>query len=805
MSVFNLHQGVVAGAAAGGGAVFDTTLIGNSVWLDGSADYFSKTYAGSGNSTTEGIFSFWYQRYIFSAVQEPWFEASGFGGLQTNITYGGGDTIVVNSFTAGGAQLIARHTRLLRDVAWYHIIVSIDMSQATTLDKIKFYINGEQDTTINVQNLATTNGLDMLGARSKVNFRIGQQSNKAFAQYCYLDGVSIQQGDYAVSDFLDTFTFGTNGSQIIPKANADIAALATTTGGNSFCLDFADSGDLGNDISSNANDFTPNSMSSANQSSSTPSLNYAVLNTLDKGSSATTSEGATRQPTGTDHVILSSMPIPTTGKWAISGRVDAGDFSFGICTPAHTRTSKIGRTNDSWGAIDSPGASFFRSEHDSVATNSTVISAASDTFIIAFDADSGKLWLGRNDGGAGIAYLGGGDPTTGTTPTYTLSASEMSPGLHFAVGSRLTVSFGQRTHFETLPTGFLELNSENLSTPNAQGIDYFNAVLVTGDATNDRAITGMGFASDLLVYKKRSATLSWKVQDVIRGVNNVLYFDATNAEQAETGFDTINDADGFTINNASNANDSGATYVAYGWLMGGAGAANSDGTIPSTVSASSTGAWSLITWTGTGANGTIGHGLSGAPELVIVKNTNDNRAWRVLETVVNGGTHYLTLNTTAASTAGSTFWNDSNPTASVINLGSDTDTNDSGDTMVAIAFRSVPGVCKVGSYIGNGNADGPYVSVGFSPKWVMVKPFNAVNPWTITDTSRDPINATTRRLHPNLSQAEAADSLTCGDILADGFKLRASHGNVNQSGITYLYLAMADIGGNGTLPPIYGR
>lgn len=87
----------------------------------------------------------------------------------------------------------------------------------------------------------------------------------------------------------------------------------------------------------------------------------------------------------------------------------------------------------------------------------------------------------------------------------------------------------------------------------------------------------------------------------------------------------------------------------------------------------------------------------------------------------------------------------------------------------------------------------------------MVKPFNAVNPWTITDTSRDPINATTRRLHPNLSQAEAADSLTCGDILADGFKLRASHGNVNQSGITYLYLAMADIGGNGTLPPIYGR
>ena len=207
-------------------------------------------------------------------------------------------------------------------------------------------------------------------------------------------------------------------------------------------------------------------MAAANQSTNTPSLSYAVLNVLDKGGSATTSEGATRQPTGTDHVILSSMQIPTTGKWAISGQVDAGDFSFGICTQAHTRTSKIGRTNDSWGAIDSPGASFFRSEHDSGASNSTsAVSAANDTFIIAFDADSGKLWLGRNDGGAGIAYLGGGNPATGATPTYTLSSSEMSPGLHFAVGNRLTVSFGQRTHFETLPTDFLELNSANLTAP----------------------------------------------------------------------------------------------------------------------------------------------------------------------------------------------------------------------------------------------------------------------------------------------------------------------------------------------------
>ena len=124
-------------ASSSGAAPFDPTLIGNSVWLDGTADYFSKTYSGSGNSTTEAIFAFWYQRYSFGVAQSTWFEASGFGGLQTSTSYGGGDILVVNTFDAGGTQVIARHTRLLRDVAWYHIIVSIDMSQNMSEEEIK--------------------------------------------------------------------------------------------------------------------------------------------------------------------------------------------------------------------------------------------------------------------------------------------------------------------------------------------------------------------------------------------------------------------------------------------------------------------------------------------------------------------------------------------------------------------------------------------------------------------------------------------------------------------------------------------
>ena len=833
MSVFNLHQGVVAGAAAGGGAAFDTTLIGNSVWLDGTADYFSRTYAGSGNPTTEGIFSFWYQRYSFGVAQQQWFEASGFGGLQTNASYGGGDTIVVNSFTAGGAQLIARHTRLLRDTSWYHIIVSIDMSQATTLDKIKFYINGEQDTTINVQNLATTNGLDMLGARSKVNFRIGENpgsTGHAFAQYCYLDGVSIQQGDYAVSDFLDTFTFGTNGSQIIPKANADIAALASTVGGNSICLDFADSADLGNDISSNANDFTPTSMSSVNQTTNTPSLVFPTFSALNISSLTSLSEGNLKAVGSGSEVsgVWSTRPISAgetiyfEGTWGST----SGWGYFGVSSKSyHSEVTSTFNSDSSTHIFQlTPTASNrgVASAGSALFTGKTAWTTT-DTFQIAIDINNGKLWFGVNDSWYDSGGTTTGDPAAGTNPTVTFAAeTPMFVVAQSGGASSINVNFGQDSQnvstgnadengygdFEFAPpSGFLAFCSANLTAPDYQGIDYFNATLYTGDGTaigsGGKAVTGVGFQPDFTWIKNRDAADSHILTDVVRGVTKYISSNSTAAEVTNTESLSTFDTDGFTVGNLAAVNTNTEDYVSWNWLAGGTGSSNTDGSITSTVTVADAGHFSIGTYTGTGAAGTVGHGLTGAAEWYAVKNLTDVTAWLVGSAFINGDQFLELQSTKAVTTNADKFSNYAS--ATVLNIGNNNEVNGLSDSMSFMAFRSVPGVCKVGSYIGNGNADGPHVSVGFSPKWVMVKPVNAANPWTITDTSRDPINATTRRLHPNLSQAEAADSLTCGDILADGFKLRASHGNVNQSGITYLYLAMANIAGGGTLPPIYAR
>jgi hypothetical protein len=801
-----------------GGAAFDTTLIGNSVWLDGSADFLSAELGAK--TRTRAVIGCWVQKTGFSNADATIFSKKGSAQfairMQDQSSKGG--KISIFDYDGGSFQYSAESASMvLRDHAWYHIMISIDTG-ASAGSRLKYYINGVDQTstlTVATDYTASDNPSITGGSGEPTQWGVGyggaSQFIPAYLSQCFmLDDDSIQNSDVAVSDILESFSYGDSGSQFGPRADTDIAALASNAGGDSFCLNFEDGSNLGNDSSSNNNDFSVTSMSAANQSTNTPSLSYAALNILDKGSSATTSEGATRQPTGTDHVILSSMQIPPTGKWAISGRVDVADFSFGICTPAHTRTSKIGRTNDSWGAIDSPGASFFRSEHDSVGSNSTsAVSAASDTFIIAFDADSGKLWLGRNDGGAGIAYLGGGDPATGTTPTYTLSASEMSPGLHFAVGSRLTVSFGQRTHFETLPTDFLELNSANLTTPDYQGIDYFAATLYEGNGTaigsGGKAVTGVGFKPDFTWIKNRDAAGSHILTDVVRGVTKYISSNSTAAEATNTEALSTFDTDGFTVGNLAAVNTSAENYVSWNWLAGGTSSSNTNGSINSTVTVADAGHLSIGTYTGTGANGTVGHGLTGAPEFVNVKQLNSTASWSALIPAI-GNSKAIFLNLiNAATTVGASYWQNTDPTSTVFSVGTDNGVNALSSTYVFQCFRSVPSVCKVGTYVGNGNSDGTYISVGFRPAYVLAKSTGAER-WILHDTSRSPINVASAILTAETTSSEATLGTSGSiDILGDGFKCRDTDTRMNGNGVTYIYIAMADLGGNGTLPPIYGR
>ena len=115
----------------------------------------------------------------------------------------------------------------------------------------------------------------------------------------------------------------------------------------------------------------------------------------------------------------------------------------------------------------------------------------------------------------------------------------------------------------------------------------------------------------------------------------------------------------------------------------------------------------------------------------------------------------------------------------------------------------MPGVCKAGSYIGNGNADGPHINLGFKPAFFLQKKASGTASWYIHDSKRNPVNVVNKHLRPDTSAVESP--FAAMDFLSDGVKIRTSNGDFNTSTGTYIYLAMADIGGNGTLPPVYGR
>ena len=151
--------------------------------------------------------------------------------------------------------------------------------------------------------------------------------------------------------------------------------------------------------------------------------------------------------------------------------------------------------------------------------------------------------------------------------------------------------------------------------------DGFNTVLYTGDS-GTQSISGVGFSPDFVWIKPRNAVGSHILQDTVRGNTKFLESNSTGVEQtnSSTGFLSF-DSDGFTVGSGNDWNNSGETFVAWAWDAGSDSAAsNTDGSITSTVKANDTYGFSIVSYTGNGTSGaTIGHGLSSAPKMIIVK------------------------------------------------------------------------------------------------------------------------------------------------------------------------------------------
>ena len=325
---------------------------------------------------------------------------------------------------------------------------------------------------------------------------------------------------------------------------------------------------------------------------------------------------------------------------------------------------------------------------------------------------------------------------------------------------------------------------------NFQPSDYFNTKLYTGNNTSTNAITGVGFQPDWTWIKVRNTGDSHRIYDAVRGSTKHISSNATVAENNLYQLTSF-DSDGFTIGSNDLSVNGNYNYTSWNWKANGAGSANTDGSISSTVSVNTTAGFSIVKWTGSGADGTIGHGLGVAPKMVIVKSLANTTNWMVYHASL-GNAKEIYLNGTSASAA-STAWNSTTPTSSVISLdgGSGNGVNASGD-YVAYCFAEKKGFSKFGSYKSNNSTDGVFIYTGFKPAFVLCKVTDTTtNDWTLLDSARDTYNVAGKRLYPNLSGTES--EVARADFLSNGFKLRGTGSDMNgPAGYGYIYMAFAE-------------
>ena len=329
------------------------------------------------------------------------------------------------------------------------------------------------------------------------------------------------------------------------------------------------------------------------------------------------------------------------------------------------------------------------------------------------------------------------------------------------------------------------LYTEEYCTPTIVPSEHFNTVLYTGQGGSE-SITNVGFQPDLTWIKGRDTSGKWNVlYDSIRGTNKML---SSNVADSEATYGSVTPTStGFDLGSlAGDLNSNGEQYVSWNFKAGGAAVTNTDGTITSQVSANTEAGFSVVSYTGNGANATIGHGLENAPSMVIVKNRQDSAEnWNCWHTGLSGYNYRILLNQTAAEDGTSpTIWNSNiDPTSLTFSVGTAPGTNGSGNSMIAYCFAEVEGFSNFGSYVGTG-ASGNTVVTGFEPAFVMIKAYTSADNWVMIDNKRGVDN----RLYADLSNAEGtlANRIT---FAANGFTLTTSA--YNASGFGFIYMAFA--------------
>lgn len=774
---------------------------------DGDSPTLSRTPSSAGNRQI-WTWSAWVKRGNITSEQTL-FGAHKGANDYVAIQFDANDTLNVTykNVSASGGSLSSQTrrkitTQVFRDVSsFYHLVVKFDAAN-TNCD---IYVNGTEVTSFSVNEEPQDLNFEV---NSTELHTVGTfQTSVTGVAVTYFDGY-MSQVNLIDGTALTADSFGELKDGIWVAKNVS----GLTFGTNGFHLDFADSSAIGNDVSGQNNDFAVSGLVASDVVPDSPTNGFPTANPLAKSSMVTLSEGnlkvAGNSASNSGNVTVS--PVVTSGKWYFEYLVAKNDGDTNYPQIAAYRSGLDEHRPFINGGTGTGGqvASFF-----SLAFGLT----NGDILGIAVDADGGTVKFYDNN-----SYISGKD--------IDISAYD-STGIWIGIGEYNTgfgyLNFGQDSSFAgnktaqgngeahedffyTPPSGYSGLNLKNFDEPAIiDGSQYFNTVLWTGTGNDDLAVTGVGFSPSWSWMKRRSATGDQLFFDVVRGNGKQLKSagstnsPGTSAESTQSNKQKTFTADGFTLGTDATVNANNGTYVAWNWLAGTSVSGNTTGSGTAKAYSGSVNAesgFSIITYKG---NGTAGHtiphnltvgGVATAPTMAIFKNRDVNDQWAVYHKDILA-THNLCLNDATAKADQDNRFNDTEPTGSVMTLGTGHVVNATDEDYIAYFFTDIDQYCKAGVYIGNANPDGPYVHLGFRPAFLLIKRSDSSSHWVVIDTKRSPFNEITAWLGANLANSESSVGTNNEfDILSNGFKNRNDAGAdiMNQSGASYIYLAISE-------------
>lgn len=786
------------------GSIGGVFQIENSTLIDFTRnEYLTRTH--SDGSRTTGTISVWVKRGRCEQVGYLWELGdadSGDGRLFAR--FQSDDRLRI----ATGSITLLETYREFRDVsAWYHIVVTIDTTNSTGDDRVRLYINGERETQFTVNNANTSlNQILGIGNGRTVVGRSQIDNNGSFDGYLtefnYIDGTA-----YDASKFGETH----NDGQWIPK---DI----TVSHGTQGCrLEMKTANAPGDDTSGNGNDFTSSGLGTQDQATDTPTNNFCtwqwgMMAGLGGNQTGFTGGNLLRQGGSNAYNTAYGTMWVGHGSWYwecynvlnAAGSGNPMEAQMGIVREPRFKDNTPGQT-----VVYNDGANRYISQEGNGGTYTygfhLDLTSSNPVFKIYRD---GTLVYTKNSG------LNKGELFAPYCSVYNGEFIANFGGAHlqdhgFSLSSPYQDENGYGNFKYQPPTGALALCTQNLATnagdSNSDYTDindasaHFQYYLYTGNGSS-RSLTFDGNSSmqpDLIMYRRHQSNGTYYYAvDSTRGTTKYIYPNADFAEgTVASAYVTSFDSNGYSLGSGdSGTNTNGALFSNWVWKMnGGTTSTNTQGATTSTTQVNSTAQQSIVTWTGTGSSTTIGHGLSLAPTLIMIKNrTDSNTDWRIYHDWGGMGASYsVSFNSAGAKYGNSTVFNSTVPSTALISLDNDASSNGGNDDMIAYCFANKQGYFESNRYYGFGATDdkaGVFCWCGFKPAMVWIKNVDVTSNWRFYNFKEDGINPYNRyNTQTTNGQTVATDDI---ELLSNGFKVRSA--GLQDNGNYHIFYAWAE-------------